>query len=236
MIAVDDSRPILVIDDDPGIRAALTEVLRAAGYCVITRHSGDDGLAAAVSEDPCLVLLDLGLPDVDGSDVLTTLRRASTVPVMVLSGRSSEVDKARELTAGADDYLVKPFGNLELLARVNAVLRRAPPNDKSRTALVDGTIVVDLRARTVTVAGGPVALSRTEFALLTLFLQEPGRALGYNQILRRAWNDVSGVGPDRIKFTVRRLRTKLGHTEGRRLTPVRSVGYRWDPPAGGRSD
>lgn len=228
MTTVDDVRPILVIDDDSGIRAALTAVLQSAGYRVIARCGGDDGLAAAVTEAPCLVVLDLGLPDLDGSDVLTMLRRASTVPVMVLSGRSSETDKARELMAGADDYVVKPFGKLELLARVNALLRRTPPTEQAPTTISDGTIVVDLRAQTVMVGGRPVALSRTEFALLTLFLQAPGQALGHHEILRRAWNDVSGVGPDRIKFTVGRLRRKLGDVEGSRLTPVRGVGYRWE--------
>lgn len=228
MTTVDDVRPILVIDDDSGVRAALTAVLRSAGYRVIERSGGGDGLVAAVSEAPCLVMLDLGLPDVDGSDVLTMLRRASTVPVMVLSGRGAEADKARELTAGADDYMVKPFGKLELLARVNALLRRMPQAEPAPTTLADGTIVVDLRAQTVTVGGIPVALSRTELALLTLFLQAPGQVLGHHEILRRAWNDVSGVGPDRIKFTVGRLRRKLGEVEGRRLTPVRGVGYRWE--------
>jgi DNA-binding response OmpR family regulator len=224
-------RPVLVIEDDVSLQLLLTDVLESAGYPVLSCSTGDEGLTAALADDPRLVILDLGLPGMDGSLVLQRIRSMSSVPVVVLSGRTSEIDKARELTAGADDFLTKPFGKIELLARINAVLRRSPADPVAHIVenLQDGDVRVDLRSRQAFVDGTEVPLSRTEYGCLTTLLQDPGRAVPYDELLREAWHDVSGIGADRIKFTMMRLRRKLGPTSGDRIEPVRGFGYRWRP-------
>jgi DNA-binding response OmpR family regulator len=223
-------KPVLIIEDDPAIQALLNGVLRSAGCRTITRTTGRAGLDAALSEDCGLVILDLVLPEMDGMTVLRCLRGVSNVPVLVLSGRRADVDKARLLTAGADDYLVKPFSRIELLARMHALVRRAAittaPVEVTSTISCEG-IVLDLSARVATVDGEPTELSRIEFDFLATLLRSPGRAVPYKELLREAWQDLSGLGTDRTKFTAMRLRRKVGPVLGAHLEPVRGYGYRW---------
>lgn len=223
---VDEDASVLVIEDDPAVRGVLAQLLEGAGYAPILCPDGISGLDAALGRQPDLVILDLGLPGVSGTEILEKLRAVSSVPVLVVSARAGEMDKVQHLLAGADDYLPKPFGRLELLARVDAVMRRSAGATESPAEITDGDLRVDLLSREVFIAGVNVPLSKTEFALLVCLLRNPGQAVPNRQLLREAWNDVSGVGADRIKFTVGRLRRKLGD-HGERILTVRGYGLRW---------
>lgn len=229
---VEEDAAILVIEDDPTVRGVLARLLESAGYGSIMCEEGQEGIDAVLALRPSLVILDLGLPDMSGTEVLERLRSFSSVPVLVVSARAGEMDKVLHLAAGADDYLPKPFGRLELLARVDAVLRRTGEPDERPTEIVDGGLRLELLSRQAYVDGAEVVLSRTEFALLVALMRSPGRAVPNRELLREAWNDVSGLGVNRIKFTVGRLRRKLG-SEGERIVTVRGYGLRLGEPVNG---
>src|SRR5689334_11453527 len=173
------------------------------------------------------VVLDIGLPDLDGWQVLERIRDISDVPVLVLTARNMEVDKVRGLQAGADDYLTKPFGNAELVARVQALLRRANGQAHTDEVLVDehSGVRMELATRRVLVEGEPVDVSPLEWRLLLALEQHRGQVLAPEQLLELAWNDPIGVSPERVKFAVLRLRRKLG-AAGRHIENVRGFGYR----------
>jgi DNA-binding response OmpR family regulator len=227
-MGADGLKRLLVVEDDLATRTLLAATLRGAGYGV---ELATDGLSAveAVERDAfSLVLLDLGLPGLDGGGVLSRIRSTSHVPVIVLSARSRDVEKARMLLAGADDYVAKPFSRIELLARVEARLRTtAAPEIEVRRQLCDGPLRVDVVAHQVWLDGTEVELSRTEFGFLVKLMREPGRAIPFGELLRDVWLDPSGIGTDRVKFMALRLRRKLGVDLAHRLEPVRGVGYRW---------
>ncbi len=195
---------VLVVEDDPGIATQLVRGLSRGGYAVNHVTTGRDALSRA---DPDVVLLDLGLPDGDGVEVCRQLRQRSGVAIIVVTARGEEPERVLALDAGADDYLVKPFGLAELLARIRAVLRRVSPGGE---VLRHGPLVVDVRTRKVTVSGREVALTPKEFDILECLAADPGRVLSRREILESAW-DAHWYGPTKVlDVHVAALRRKLG--------------------------
>lgn len=221
---------VLVIEDDADIALGVRTMLDLSGFEVRTAAAGHDGLRLFHSERPDIVVLDVGLPGMDGWTVLERIRELSEVPVLMLTSHGREADKVRGLRAGADDYLTKPFGNAEFVARVQALLRRSARAD-SREADVyeDGTVRVNFAAHEVTVDGAPVKLTATEYRLLAVLLQHRGQVLSPARLLEQVWRDPFGVGPERVKYSVMRLRRKLGATAGADspIEAVRGFGYRY---------
>ncbi|MBL8226560.1 MAG: response regulator [Chromatiales bacterium] len=201
---------ILVVEDQPDLRAVLRTTLVAAGYRVVEAGTAARALVEARSHKPDLLLVDLGLPDGDGIDLIRAIRGWSVAPILVLSARTRETEKVLALDAGADDYVTKPFGTDELLARVRAALRRAPSDGHHRSRLVFGATVVDLERRQATgPAGEPVHLTPQEYRVLDVLARRPGLIVAQRQLLREAW------GPDRVddarglRVFVKSLRDKL---------------------------
>ncbi len=224
---------VLVVDDEPRIVEIVRDYLADAGYRVSTARSGDEALRHVRSITPDLVVLDLGLPDVDGLDVARALRRTSPVPIIMLTARSDEADRVVGLEIGADDYLVKPFSPRELLARIRAVLRRtmAVPADDDRP-LVVGDLVVDPMRREVTFAARRVDLTATEFDLLARMAAEPGRVFTRGQLLEAIHGVAVDAGERAIDAHVKNLRRKIepdAHRP-RLLLTVHGVGYRLHEP------
>lgn len=229
--AGDTRATVLVIEDDPDVRDALDLALRRARLEVVMAPDGRSGLRCFHERRPDLVVLDLGLPDVDGLVVLSRIRDLSNLPILLLSARDLEFDKVRGLVGGADDYLTKPFGMQELLARLQALLRRVPPAEQPAGpgVIVDERygLRVDVEAHAVEVGGAPVELTPVEWRLLLALARHRGKVLSPQQLLDQAWGDPVGVGPERVKFAVLRLRRKLGPA-GALVQNVRSFGYRLD--------
>jgi DNA-binding response OmpR family regulator len=225
---------VLVIEDDPDVARAIRAVLEGGGLEVLTEGDGRSGLHAFHACRPGLVVLDVGLPVLDGWAVLSRIRDLSEVPVLMLTSHGLEDEKVRGLQAGADDYVTKPFSNAELLARVRGLLRRGRAGQDPDAARVydDGLLSVGLSGGEVTVGGRPVSLTPTEFRLLAVLVRHRGQVLSPEQLLDQAWQDPAGIGPDRVKFTVMRLRRKLGQHGGAGppIEAVRGFGYRYLPP------
>jgi two-component system KDP operon response regulator KdpE len=220
---------VLVVDDEPQIRRALRTSLEAHGYEVATVGTGDEGVVGAAEQAPDLVLLDLGLPDVDGTEVIRRVRAFSDVPVIVLSVRESQSDKVAALDAGADDYVTKPFGMPELLARARAAMRRTQPDEPAVPVLRFGLLEVDLPRRLVTLDGAQVRLTPTEYGLLEAFVTNPGKLLTHQWLLRKVWGQGYGTETTYLRTYVRALRKKLGddaQAPGLIVTEP-GVGYRW---------
>jgi DNA-binding response OmpR family regulator len=222
---------VLVIEDEPDIVRAVRVVLESGGLDVLAAADGRAGLRAFHATRPALVVLDIGLPVLDGWTVLDRIRDLSDAPVLLLTSRSEEAEKVRGLRAGADDYMTKPFGNAELLARVQALLRRSRPTAAVAEVYDDGLVRVAFAAHEVRVSDVPVSLTPTEFRLLAALVRHPGVTLSAEQLLAHAWQDPVGIGPDRVKFTVMRLRRKLAQEGDRPIGAVRGFGYRYLPPA-----
>ena len=202
---------ILVIDDQPQIRKFLDISLRAQGYVVALCATAREGLEVLATRGADLVILDIGLPDIDGHEALTELRSWSRVPVLMLSVRADEADKVAALDAGANDYVTKPFGTPELMARVRALLRDvAVPADAPASVYDDGTLHVDLARREVRLHGEPLALARKEYALLALLLQHAGRVVTQPQLLRELWGPTHDGDTHYLRILVGKLRQKLG--------------------------
>ena len=228
---------VLVIEDDKDIAFGISTVLGRSGFDVTEAADGRQGLRAFHSFRPDIVILDIGLPELDGWAVLERLRDLSDVPVLILTAHSLEADKVRGLHGGADDYLTKPFGNSELAARVEALLRR--PRARARAdgdpaeVYDDGFIQIRFGSHQVLVRGEPITLTPTEYRLLSAFVRHAEQILTPDQLLDLAWNDPWGTGPDRVKFTVMRLRRKLGVVPPdatSSIEAVRGFGYRYLPP------
>jgi two-component system, OmpR family, KDP operon response regulator KdpE len=200
---------ILVIDDEVQIRRFLGISLRAQGYDVAEAGTGLEGLEILATRGADLVILDLGLPDRDGQDVLRELRTWSAVPVIVLSVRSNEAEKVALLDAGANDYVTKPFGVQELSARLRGLLKRKPGSDQV-AVFDDGHVRIDTARRLVTRDGEPVTLSRKEWTLLALLLKHSGRLLTQPQLLRELWGPTHQEDTHYLRILVAKLRTKLG--------------------------
>ncbi len=211
---------LLVVEDEDSIAEPLVEGLRREGFEVERAATGQGALEAA---EPDLVLLDLRLPDLDGLEVCRRMRERSRVPIIVVSARGEEVDRVVGLELGADDYLVKPFGLRELIARIRAVMRRLEPPAPEETLRVNG-LEVDLRGRRVSLDGGELALTPREFDLLALLASQPGAALGRERIFEEVWGTRWFGSPKTIDVHVAALRRKLGDPGW--IETVRGVGFR----------
>ena len=219
-------KTILVVDDETRITQLARDYLAHAGFEVVTAHTGPDALAAFKAQHPDLVVLDLGLPGLDGLDVTRALRKDSNVPVIMLTARSEESDKLVGLELGADDYMTKPFSPKELVARVRALLRRAErAGDEDETPLVLGDVEIDRSRHTARVAGEPVHLTAKEFALLVALAEANGRVLSRQALLESVWGYSYAEGTRTVDVHVRRLREKLPGLADRLIT-VKSLGYR----------
>jgi two-component system, OmpR family, KDP operon response regulator KdpE len=199
---------VLIIDDEVQIRRLLRVALEAENYQVREAENGQQGLVAIANHKPSIVLLDLGLPDMDGLELLKRLREWSETPVIVLTVRDDENEKVTALDAGADDYVTKPFGTPELLARLRATQRKTRPEEEVSVFKL-GDLVVDLTARVVTCAGREIKLTATEYALLRLFVRHPGRVLTHRYILREVWGPKSEEHRQYLRVYVTHLRQKI---------------------------
>jgi two-component system KDP operon response regulator KdpE len=218
----------LVIDDEPQIRRLLRVTLEANGYSVIDAATGRDGIVQAAQGRPEIILLDLGLPDMDGVAVLQRIREWSQVPVIVLSVRDREHDKIAALDAGADDYVTKPFGSGELLARLRTTLRRSQPA-VAGAIFRAGKVEVDLAARAVRKAGAEVKLTPTEYALLRLLVVHAGKVLTHRQLLTEVWGPNAVEQTQYLRVHVAHLREKLENdpAQPRLIVTEPAVGYRF---------
>ena len=222
---------VLIVDDEPQIRRLLTITLEAAAYRVMTAESGKEGLILAAQHRPELVILDLGLPDMTGQEVLRQLREWTQTPVVVLSVQDDEKGKVAALDAGADDYITKPFNTDELLARLRTALRHAARGKTEEPVFTAGDLVVDLASRRVTRKGQPVKLTATEYALLRLFIQHAGKVLTHHHILESVWGKNHAEQTHYLRVYVARLREKLeaDPARPRLLQTEASIGYRLVP-------
>ena len=223
---------ILVVDDEPGLARALAINLRAHGYAVEAVGTGRDALSAASDEPPDLVVLDLGLPDLDGVEVVRGLRGWSAMPILILSARHAQQQKVAALDAGADDYVTKPFGMDELLARVRALLRRATvPSADEPSVVTTDSFTVDLAAHRVTTADGDVRLTPTEWHLLDVLVRHPGQLVTQRQLLQQVWGPAYGTETNYLRVYMSQLRHKLEADPARpkHLVTEPGVGYRFEP-------
>ena len=200
---------ILIIDDEPNILATLAPLLRSRGYEVSTAMSGRAALGSIERENFDLIVLDLGLPDMDGVDVTRLVRDGRSTPIVVLSARGAEGDKVRALDAGADDYVTKPFGTEELLARVRVALRRTEQAPPATGPIVSGSLVIDSERFRVIRDGQEVRLTPKEFELLTFFAQHPGRVLTHRAILKAIWGPHAVDQPEHLRVLIGSLRKKI---------------------------
>jgi two-component system, OmpR family, KDP operon response regulator KdpE len=228
---------VLVIDDEPQILRALRRSLEAQDYDVATAEGGEEGLALAAAHTPNLVVLDLGLPDLEGTEVIRRIRSWTDVPVIVLSVREGREDKIEALDAGADDYVTKPFDVEELLARMRAALRRTDADPASEPELRFGDLHVDLGRRLVRLGDDPVHLTPNEYALLEAMVTNPGKLLTHQWLLRKVWGLGYGNESHYLHVYVRQLRQKLGDDAAmpRFIITEPGVGYRWSPDASAAS-
>ncbi len=223
------SHLVLVIDDELPIRRFLRASLTAEGYGVIEAETGESGLKIAARQPPDLVILDLGLPDIDGQDVLRRLREWLTAPILVLSARDQESQKVEALDHGADDYLTKPFGVGELLARVRTALRHARPPGAESSVLTIGDIQVDLSARQVMMNGERLTLTPLEYKLLVTLMKNAGKVLTHRMLLREVWGPHASQETHYLRVFVAGLRRKLGDVpaHSRYIATEQGVGYRF---------
>jgi DNA-binding response OmpR family regulator len=217
---------LLVVEDDPDIALALRLLFSRAGYEVAHAGDGRTGLKEAYAEHPDLVVLDVGLPEMDGWQVLERLRDVSDVPVLVLTAHGQEAEKVRGLRGGADDYLVKPPRIAELMARIETVTRRAAVAAAGSSPVVTtGDVRVDLAARTVEVGGEPVALTQKEFELVEALVERPGSAVSRQQLMDRIWGDAFVAVSRTLDVHMTGLRAKLNRPG--LISTIRGYGYRW---------
>jgi DNA-binding response OmpR family regulator len=228
---------ILLIEDDGSIRSAITRALTDLGHVVTTSNTGMSGLEAAVDTTPDVVLLDLGLPDIDGLQVLAMLRAVSEVPVIIITARDDDADMVKALDAGADDYVVKPFGIEQVEARLRAILRRSG-SSVAEGPLVLGGLTIDPLTRQVSLDGAPIDLSRKEFDLLLALAQRAGEVVTKRELLAEVWRQSYGGGDRTVDVHLSWLRRKLGETaaDPRYLHSVRGVGVRLAAPDDGTGD
>lgn len=200
---------ILVVDDEPNILSTLGPLLRARGYDVLTAMTGRAAVQTVERDAPDLIVLDLGLPDIDGVEVCRILRETHNVPIVVLSARGAEGDKVRALDLGADDYVMKPFGAEELLARIRAALRRSDAPPLASEPIVRGNLVIDRERFRVFREGDEVRLTPKEFELLTFLAQHPGRVLTHRTILKAIWGPNGVDQPEHLRVLIGALRKKI---------------------------
>ena len=200
---------ILVVDDEPGIRRFLTSALTADGYAVTQADTGSAAIAAVARDEPELVILDLGLPDLDGQDVIARIRGGARVPILVLSVRDDEAGKVRALDAGADDYMVMPFGVDELLARVRTALRHRLQQRGADPIIRCGNLAIDLARHQVTRAGEIVKLSPKEFDLLRMLAENADKVVTHQHLLSAVWGEAHRQDSEYLRVYVRQLRAKI---------------------------
>ena len=220
---------ILVVDDEPNILSTLGPLLRARGYDVLTAMTGRAAVQTVERDTPDLIVLDLGLPDVDGVEVCRIVRETHNVPIVVLSARGAEGDKVRALDLGADDYVTKPFGAEELLARIRAALRRSDAPPPASEPIVRGHLVIDRERFRVQIDDAEVRLTPKEFELLTFLAQHPGRVLTHRTILKAVWGPNAVDQPELLRVLVGALRKKIepNPTSPQYILTEPWVGYRF---------
>lgn len=225
------SERVLVVDDDAQMRKAVTNALSARGYQVLMANTGELALSLAAEEDLDLLLLDLGLPGIEGHEVIERLRTWSDVPVIVISVRDSQEEKVAALDSGADDFVTKPFGMKELLARMRAVRRRTLAEGDSEPVLHFGELQIDLLKKLVTLDGEAIHLTPTEYRLLEAMATNPGKLLMHDWLLRKVWGAGYSTESNYLRLFVRQLRQKLQDTPSspRWITTEPGLGYRWLP-------
>jgi two-component system, OmpR family, KDP operon response regulator KdpE len=224
------SERVLVVDDEPQILRALAINLRARGYDVELAASGEDALRMAADHHPDVVILDLGLPGISGIDVIRGLRGWSSVPIIILSAREAEADKIAALDAGADDYVTKPFGAGELLARLRAALRRAAPAEEQATVITDA-FTVDLAAKKVLRDGAAVHFTPTEWHLVEVLVRHPGKLVSQRQLLQEVWGPQYESETNYLRLYMAQIRRKLEPVPGqpRHFITEPGMGYRFEP-------
>jgi DNA-binding response OmpR family regulator len=223
---------VLVIDDDEDVRSLVNELLTRAGMTVDEAPDGRAGLRSLHQSQPDLVVLDVSMPELDGWQTLERIRDLTDVPVLMLTARGSELERVRGLQAGADDYVLKPFGRQELVARVQALLRRAGGQAaEQQSTYADERLSIDFGQRAVTFDGRQVSLTPLEFKLLAAFVRHPRQVLSREQLLELVWGDAFGVSGDQVKLYVGYLRRKLDpdHPDRVPIETVRGFGYRYRP-------
>ena len=203
-----NSATILVVDDEAQIRRVMRTTLSAQGYTVLEAKSGEEALATLRDERPNLILLDINMPGMSGLDAAREIRRTSDIPIIMLTVRNTERDKVAALDAGADDYVVKPFGSDELLARIRAALRRRSPGEAA-PAFHSGDLDIDFEARSVTVRGKPVRLTPKEFDLLRLLVANRGKAISHRKLLQSVWGPDYGDESEYLRVFINQLRKKI---------------------------
>ena len=223
---------ILIVDDEPQIRRVLRTIISSNGYSVIEARSGEEALEKIRDERPDLVLLDVNLPGISGLETCREIRHSADIPIIMLTVRKSERDKVQALDAGADDYVVKPFGAEELLARIRAALRRAAPAD-SLPPFASGDLKIDFERRVVTVKGQPVRLTPKEFELLRHLVANQGKALPHRRLLQAVWGPDYGEETEYLRVFINQLRKKIEpHPNKPRYIHTEPwVGYRFEAPA-----
>ncbi|HJW73610.1 MAG TPA: response regulator [Geothrix sp.] len=219
---------ILLVEDEPPMRHFLRVALEATGYRYLEATTGQEGLSLAAQHRPQVILLDLGLPDMDGLDLIARLRGWSQTPIIIISARGQETDKVAALDAGADDYLTKPFGTRELLARVRVALRHGSSESTEDPLFVLGRWQVDLAKRQVLVAGREVHLTPLEYRLFTTLIRNAGKVVTQRQLLKEVWGGVAGAQPLYLRVYMTQLRHKLEEDPSRPLylQTEPGVGYR----------
>lgn len=224
---------ILIVDDEASIRRLLKTILDTDEYTVQQAENGAEALAGIAKWRPDLVLLDLGLPDIDGAEIIRRVREWSQVPIIVLSVRSQEEDKVAALNEGADDYLTKPFGASELIARMRVALRRMPQSAQQEPVLRFGDLVIDLACRRISLQENEVQLTPTEYDLLRLLACHAGKVLTHAQILKQIWGTTCLEQPHLLRVNISNLRHKIevDPSRPRHITTEPGVGYRFRDPA-----
>jgi len=219
---------ILIVDDEPQIRRFLRISLNAYGYDVLEAAAGEEAVTRTAIEGIDLVILDLGLPDIDGHAVIERIREWSQIPIIVLSVRSADVEKVRALDGGAEDYLTKPFSIAELMARVRAALRKRGDTVNREPVFAHGALTVDLGKRRVTIDGAEIRLSRKEYGILKMLAANPGRVLTHQQLLRELWGPAHVEDTHYLRIHVGHLRQKLGDNpaQPRYILTEPGIGYR----------
>lgn len=227
MVTHEQGSKVLVVEDEPDVRALVRELLERAGYAVREAENGREALRALYAEAPDLVVLDVVLPELDGWSTLQRIREVADVPVLMLSVRDSGIEKVRALRAGADDYVTKPFNRQELVARAEALLRRArKPNGEARRQYADADVTIDFVARAVRAGERMVELTPREYSLLTALVTNAGRALSHDELLELVWGTARGSSPATVRLYVNYLRRKLGPA-ATRIETVHGFGYRY---------
>ena len=222
---------ILVVEDEGGLRRVLAISLRAHGYEVTSVPDGATALGALAGEPYDLVILDLGLPDLDGVEVVRRARHGTATPIIILSARDAQAEKVKALDAGADDYVTKPFGMEELVARVRANLRRSSPEKPQPTSLTAGALAIDFRRAAVQRNGEEVRLTPTEWHLLEVLARDPGRLVPSRELLQRVWGPAYGDETNYLRVYMAQLRRKLEDNPARprHLITEPGLGYRFEP-------